>query len=276
MMNFSSAVQKHLSSYDVVEEESPLVTNPDIIFSVFGTGRRHDIPDEKFLSWVEEADYENTSASWWSQFSSMYLRKMLEHYASIELVGIKSGGVYLDLAASASPFYKVIRRTHDAKMCYAQDLNRAPGVREDIIGSNAADIPLPDACLDGIVSHNSWEHFEGSSAFDSIIESVRLLKPGGKLCIIPLNFRERTEIWTSPSCWATKYVNAKDLPDFDPAAAIVIRDEIIQRQVMWWRASDLTDRLSAIPGVKFEVIQVVCMGLSNFALVGTKVAPTEQ
>lgn len=264
-------IQEHLTGYHVAPGESDLVTNWERISSSFPLARRHDLSGAAFHAWIEEADYENAGPAWWSQFSTMYERKMLEHYASIELAGLVPGGTYMDAAASASPFYQVIRRTHGVAMCYRQDLNRRPGVHGDTIGSDASNIPLPDASLDGIVSHNSWEHFEGDSAFGFIKESARLLRRGGKLCILPLAFRARTEIWTSPSCWATKYVNAKELPRFDPAAAIVIKEEIVQRQIMWWKPSDLAERLTDIPQLKFEVVLVVCDNVTMYALVGTRV-----
>ena len=177
----------------------------------------------------------------------------------------------MDAAASASPFYQVVRRTHGVSMCYRQDLNLRLGVYEDRIGSDASAIPLPDGALDGIVSHNSWEHFEGGSAFGFIIECARLLRKGGKLCILPLNFRTRTEIWTSPSCWATKYVNAPNYPESDPAAAIVIKEKIIQRQIRWWKPNELVAQLAAIPSLEFEVVHVVCNKITMYALVGTRV-----
>lgn len=270
LATFPTSFRKHLKGYTVTQQETPLVTDPRIILPTFPAGSRVDIAEERFLEWVREADYETSGPSWWSQFSTMYLRKLIEHYASIELVKMQAGGVYMDAAASASPFYEVVRRTHGVAMCYRQDLNRAAGVHGDTIGSDASSIPLPDGCLDGIVTHNSWEHFEGDSAINFLKESARLLRPGARLCILPMNFRERTEIWTSPSCWLTKYVNAPDLPKFDRTAAIVIREEITQRQVMWWKPSHLAARLQEIGQMSFEIIQVVCGGKSMFALVGVR------
>lgn len=267
--DLSEAVRDHLAGYQLAPE-SPLVTDPATVLPAFPAARRLDIPEERFLAWVAEADYETAGPSWWSQFSTMYLRKMIEHYASIELADMRAGGTYMDAAASASPFYQVVRRTHGVALCYRQDLNRKAGVHDDTIGSDASAIPLPDASLDGIVTHNSWEHFEGDSAMGFIAESIRLLKPGAKLVILPMNFRETTEIWTSPSCWATKYANAPDFPKFDPAARIVIREEITQRQVMWWNPAELAARLAELPGMDFEMVQVVCAGKAIYALVGTR------
>jgi SAM-dependent methyltransferase len=270
MLALAQDISEHLAGFTVTSEETPLVTRPEDIFPHFAAARRLDIPEERFLAWVAEADYEHAGPSWWSQFSTMHLRKMLEHYASIELVGIRAGGTYMDAAASASPFYQVVRRTHGAAMCYRQDLNRAAGVHGDTIGSDASAIPLPDASLDGIVTHNSWEHFEGESAMGFVRESVRLLRPGARLCILPMNFRERTEIWTAPSCWATKYRNAPDYPRFDPRAAIVIKEETVQRQVMWWNPAELAAELAGIAGMDFEIVQVVCAGKAMYALVGIR------
>lgn len=270
-MKISSENQAHLKGFDVTEVPSSLITQKDEIFQHFPGSFRVDIPEQEFLDWVELADYEHAGTNWWQQFSKIYLRKMLEHFCSIELVDLRAGGTYMDAAASASPFYKVIRTTHGAAMCYRQDLNYNDGLRDDTIGSDASAIPLPDASLDGIVSHNSWEHFEGDSAIDFVKEAGRLLKTGGRLCIVPMVFRERTEIWTSPSCWATKYRNAPQLPEFYRSATIVINEEIVQRQILWWNPEDLARVLEAeITTLKFRIVQVVCGNKMMYALIGER------
>ena len=263
-------IAKYLSTYVVAKHESALIADPERIFPYFPIGRRHNIPEDRFLDWVKAADYETAAPHWWSQYSKMLYKKIFEHYASIELVNMSPGGTYLEAASCASPFYRVIRDTHDVAMCYRQDLTHIAGVRGDTIGSDAGAIPLPDAGLDGIVTHNSWEHFEGDSAIGFIRECARLLKPGRKFCIIPLIFREQTEIWTSPSCWLTKYVNAPDFPIFDRRAAIVIKEEIVQRQIMWWKPAELANELSKISELEFEVVYVECGQLNMYSLVGAR------
>ncbi len=263
-------VRAHLRGYKVAERQSRPLAAADAIFPFFARTRRLDIGEAALQAWIKAADYASAGPDWWTQFGTIHERKMLPHFASIQLAEIREGGVYLDAGASVSPFYKVIRSTHGAGLCYRQDLNRTAGVRGDGIGSDAAAIPLPDASLDGIVAHEAWAHFEGGSAQGFLREAARLLKKGGKLCIVPVNFAERTEVVTSPGRWSTKYRMHPDLPVFDTRAKIVIDEAQMQRQVMWWRPADLAQFLSEVSGLDFELVQIVHDRKAQFALVATR------
>jgi len=267
----SPVAAQHLQGFSVVDQpaERDGVEIRRQIGSAFGTVRTVEIDNDAFQKWIKLADYRSLRARWWKAFAKNRMRKLLEHYASIALVQPSAGKTYLDAAANISPFHLALPITHGAK-CYRQDLNLEQGVNGDLIGSDAANIPLPDQSLDGVVTHNSWEHFEGASALQFIRECIRLLKPGGKLCIIPINFATRMEIRTAPSCWEGKYRNAPDLPKFDPRATIVIHEASKQRQVLFWRPDLLKSDLDQIPGMSFELVRTAHDSATLYALVGTK------
>ena len=69
-----------------------------------------------------------------------------------------------------------------------------PGIHREYVGSNADDIPFPDNHLNGIVSHNSFEHFEGISDLVFLIEAKRLLKTGGGWWVCRLGWRYRRKL----------------------------------------------------------------------------------
>ena len=79
-----------------------------------------------------------------------------------------------------------------------QDLAFPAGVYGEFIGSDAADIPLPDESIDLMALHCSFEHFEGESDVGFIDEAQRLLTKGGRLVILPLYLSDRDRILTDP------------------------------------------------------------------------------
>lgn len=187
----------------------------------------------------------------------MWDRKRLEHFVSFEIFGLcwdeNGGRVYLDVAACHSPVSKIIKDYYKAGDAYRQDLNYPPGVNGDIIGSNASSIPLPSDSLHGITAHNSWEHFEGTSDRDFLKESERLLRTGGKLCIIPLDLHNQAFQYTSPSIWHSKYRKAPELPIFDPRGLVVINEDMKQRLVKNHSPETLIEDIKAISSLHFMV-----------------------
>lgn len=112
-------------------------------------------------------------------------KKILEHFIAHELLGLKAGHVYLDVASEASPFPAVFRHIFGV-VAYSQDLTYNPGVHGHRIGSDAAAIPLPDGTVDGVSLQCAFEHFEGDCDSRFIGEVSRLLRPGGACVIVPL------------------------------------------------------------------------------------------
>ena len=268
MQYLSESAKAHLAGFEIVEEQSGPVARAEVARHFPMSD--HPVSDAELDEWVARVSYDQAGPKWWKGYGDKRRRKLLEHYASIGLMGVHPGGSYMDAAAAKSPFYKVLPLIEGVAQCWRQDLNYPPGVNGDTVGCSADAIPLPDASLDGIVSHNAWEHFEGVAALGFLHEAARLLKPGGKLCILPVNLSQRTEIWTSPSVWAEKYRNDADLPRFDPRAAIVIKEEIGQRQVMRWQPAELAAELAQIGGLEFRFHFVVCGPLRMYAMVGTR------
>ncbi len=269
MFSLSESVKAHLEGFEILAEQAAPVPRAEV--ALHFPMVEYPVTDAELDAWVGRVSYDEAGPKWWKGYGDKRRRKLLEHYASIGLMGVRPGGTYLDAAAAKSPFYKVLPVIEGVARCYRQDLNYPAGVNGDTVGCSADTIPLPDASLDGIVSHNAWEHFEGAAAIGFLHEARRLLKPGGRLCILPVNLCKRTEIWTSPSVWADKYRNDANLPRFDRRAAIVIKEEIGQRQVMRWEPAELAAELAAIPDMDFGFHFVVCGPLRMYAMVGTRV-----
>ena len=269
MIDLDESVRSHLAGFEIVAEQSGAIARAEVAGHFPLTD--YPVTDAELDAWVARVSYDKAGPKWWKGYGDKRRRKLLEHYASVGLMRVRAGGTYLDAAAAKSPFYKVLPVIEGVARCYRQDLNFSPGVDGDTVGCSADAIPLPDASLDGIVSHNAWEHFEGAAAIGFLNEAKRLLTPRGKLCILPVNLSKRTEIWTTPSVWADKYRNDATLPRFDRRAVIVIKSEIGQRQVMRWEPAALAAELAAIAGMDFRFHFVVCGPLKMYAMVGRRV-----
>jgi len=64
------------------------------------------------------------------------------------------------------------------------------------------------------VLHNAFEHFEGDADTRFVHEAARVLKPGGRLCIVPLFMHGRLANQTDPAA----IFGAP--PPFDPGAEV--------------------------------------------------------
>jgi SAM-dependent methyltransferase len=159
-------------------------------------------------------------------------QKLLEYAVSLDLLDLRATDVLIDAASQWSLFPDMVRKTIGATV-YQQDLIYPPGIHDHLIGGDAARMPLPDAFVDALVLHSSFSHFEGSADTDFIGEAWRVLKPGGRLVIIPLFvapyyailsdplvnrrgvvFDEGARVITSP-WWHNRFGRLYDAPTLD-------------------------------------------------------------
>lgn len=121
-----------------------------------------------------------------------------------------AGSVYVDVAGTAdSPYHEMLRLLAGTPKVYIQDLKFPPGVNGNMIGGSAADLPLPDASVDAMTLHCSIEHFEGDADTGFVKEAGRVLRPGGKVCIVPLYLGQYPFILCDPS-WGRDITADKD------------------------------------------------------------------
>ena len=112
--------------------------------------------------------------------------KMVEYYISYSRLDLGPEDTYIDVAAQDCPFAFFVE-SHFGSKSYRQDLYYLKrGIHGSDIGGNAARIPLPAGSVSKISLHNSLEHFEGKSDIKFMREASRLLRPGGRLLVVPL------------------------------------------------------------------------------------------
>ena len=155
-------------------------------------------------------------------------KKGLEHFLSLKLIDQANNRCILDAGGCTSPFGKIATTFYGFANYYHLDLpRRALGIKEgihgNIIGADAAFIPLPNESVTCIVSHNAIEHFEGKSYSGFLSEGMRILEPGGEMIILPLFYSRETFSYTSLHRW----YQDKRIPNFIDKN-IILREDIRQ------------------------------------------------
>lgn len=124
--------------------------------------------------------------------------KSLEHYLAAKLLDLSKEDIYIDIASANSPTPVIYHKLFGCKV-YQQDLMYSEGLHGNIIGGDAGNMPVKDGFATKMALHCSFEHFEQDSDISFIKEASRVLRKGGKLCILPLYFFNNYVIQTDPS-----------------------------------------------------------------------------
>lgn len=168
-----------------------------------------DIP--AFKDYLERANYPKD----YPDLKTHFAEKTLEHYVSAHVLEFQPSDVFMDVAASTSPFHEIAKRLWPLDKVYQQDLCYEPGVHGHRVGGDAGALPLPDNAINKATLHCSLEHFEGDSDMALFREMDRVLLPGGKLCILPFYIAHEYTIHTDP----IRYFFTRDIV-FDPESRI--------------------------------------------------------
>jgi len=133
-----------------------------------------------------------------SRYGKALFEKTLEHYLAFNILDLQKDDIYIDIANANSPCPYIYSRLSGCES-YQQDLIFPQGLHGHTIGGDACEMPLPNSFCDKMSLHCSFEHFEGNSDSRFIREACRVLKPCGKLCILPLYFNTEYAIQTDPA-----------------------------------------------------------------------------
>lgn len=168
-------------------------------------------------SWFPPDYYGGKNGRVWNE-------KHLEHWISSErlgLMGYGQGEVYVDIAASSSPWVHALRNRTDID-AFAIDLNEVgkayrhfPYYRVE----DATKTSFTDASVTGASLHCAYEMFMGEHDTQLIHEAARILRPGGKLVILPLYMHTHYCAYATPEYYGKGFT--------DPAASEYIRWDCI-------------------------------------------------
>ncbi len=149
---------------------------------------------EGYLSYFETAGYATRYPAY---YAGNVREKSLEHYLAAQLLALGPGDRYIDIASEHSPVPEIYHRLFGCETL-RQDLSFPPGLHGDTIGSDAASMPIPDGYVSAMALHCSFEHFEGEADRRFVVEARRVLRRGGRFCIVPFYLAEEYGIQTDP------------------------------------------------------------------------------
>ncbi len=152
---------------------------------------------EDYWQYLHKAKYQKFPLYCMGGRAKNFAEKSLEHYLAAKLLNLSKEDIYIDIANSFSPAPEIYRRLYGCKV-YWQDLIFPRGVNGNIIGGDASNLPLEGGFATKMALHCSFEHFEQDSDIKFIKEASRVLRKGGKLCILPLYLSSRYTILTDP------------------------------------------------------------------------------
>jgi len=135
--------------------------------------------------------------------------KSLEYFISLDLLKLKPEDVCIDIASQRSPFPEIVKQGVGC-MVYRQDLAYETNLEDHLIGGNAASLKVEDQFCSALTLHCSFEHFEEEWDSGFISEAQRILKPGGRVCILPFYLKNQYYVITDP---LVNNISQKQYPD---------------------------------------------------------------
>jgi SAM-dependent methyltransferase len=210
---------------------------------------RIDVTD--YRRYLEAADYERSGAYYKvAKEQKIFSEKSLEHYLAAKLLAVGADDVYIDVASQGSPVPDIYERLYGCKI-YKQDLIYEEGLHGDVIGGDAAQMPVEAEFASKMGLHCSFEHFEGDADVRFIREADRVLRPGGRLCILPLYMNDEYSIQTD------LMILPKEGMEFESEAAVYYAKGWGQRHGRFYDAAQLGRRIKGNLGDLSMTIYVV-------------------
>lgn len=124
--------------------------------------------------------------------------KLLQHYLSLKFLDIQPNDVYIDVASNTSPMKRIVKDLYGVST-YSMDLKYPPGINGDTIGCDGGETPLADGSVSNMSLHCAFEHFAYGADCRFIREAERILRVGGRVCIVPLYILKQYSIRVDPT-----------------------------------------------------------------------------
>lgn len=172
-----------------------------------------DIDIEDFKNWL--ANFPEIRQHY-SDMGDVTIEKCLEHYLTYKYLNITQRDIFIDIAASQSPWTNILNNA--GVKSYRLDISYPKGIHGVNIGADAADTKLPDNFASVLALHCAFECFMGDTDFLFIREANRILRNNGRFGIVPLYCDDIHLVLTSPFC-------DQRLVSIEPEAKRVWRDD---------------------------------------------------
>ncbi len=188
-------------------------------------------------------------AEYTERYSDYYVRNQLEksfeHYIAFSLLEIQKDDIFIDAASEHSPVPEIFGRLSGATT-YSQDIMYHPGIIGSTIGGDACAMPVPNSFASKIALTCSLEHFEGSADSDLFLEMARVLKPGGKVCVVPFY------LFTDPAVRTDPTVSLPAKVIFDSDATVYCTKGWGNRHGRFYSPLSFKERIMDVCSDKFE------------------------
>lgn len=151
------------------------------------------IDPAEFEAWLDD---HAILERFYRRFGEMRIEKCLEHYMVAREIRPRRGDTYIDMASAGSPWARVLR--HLGVEAYRLDLIYRPGIRGINIGGDATSTDLPPGFARAISIQCAFELFYGETDRQFLVETARVLAPGGRAAITPLYIDDTYFVLHSP------------------------------------------------------------------------------
>lgn len=151
-----------------------------------------------YQRYLDAAQYHHYPLYYCGGTARNFPEKSLEHYVAAKLLDLQPGDVFIDVANADAPTPDIYARLFRCTS-YRQDLIFPQGVHGQIIGGDAGQMPVPAGFASKMALHCSFEHFEGDADTRFTKETSRVLRTGGRTCILPLYMNFEYAIQTDPA-----------------------------------------------------------------------------
>jgi hypothetical protein len=221
---------------------------------------------DDYHRYVERAGYQDRHGKY---YPDNRLEKTFEHYVVFRFSEFSDKSVFVDLAAESSPLASIVERLTGATT-YRQDIMFRAGIRGRDIGGDACAMPVADGFATSAALTCSIEHFERDADSRLFTELARVLRPGGRVVVIPLYLFPEPAAQTDPT-----YSIAVDVP-FDREAVVYSAEGWGNRHGRFYSPATLAERLLKNPAFDFRVLHLTgteALGTgvyARYALVGER------